>query len=337
MAKEDGNHPLARDFCRPTAGSSFKVHDKEYTLRGKIGDGAVGLVRKAVIRNSEAKCAIKFLAPDPKYIDVARFDDVAARFLREGERGAKLEHPHLVKILDYCPNGKGEGFCDDCPQNPFILMELLSNKTLESRIKASPSTGVFEITTEKLSTALQLTSALQYLHKKKIVHRDVKPSNIFVIPESPGRQSAVKLGDFGVTKWGDFHASLATGVLTATNHAGLGTQKYMSPEQALRPKDVTVRSDVFSLGITLFELFTNQILPSPYHVFNLMDARAQRGATASRYLSLDININGVDETLPELLLEMIRKGISGRPTIDKVHARLGWLYQDLAGKPWRIG
>ena len=111
----------------------------------------------------------------------------------------------------------------------------------------------------------------------------------------------------------------------------------MSPEQALRPKDVTVRSDVFSLGITLFELFTNQILPSPYHVFNLMDARAQRGTTASRYLSLDININGVDETLPELLLEMIRKGISGRPTIDKVHARLGWLYQDLAGKPWRIG
>ena len=84
----------------------------------------------------------------------------------------------------------------------------------------------------------------------------------------------IKLGDFGIVKWGDFHAALATGTLTTTHQQGLGTLKYMSPEQAIKPRDVTARSDIFSLGITLYEVFTGSILASPHHVFQLMNARA---------------------------------------------------------------
>jgi serine/threonine-protein kinase len=118
-------------------------------------------------------------------------------------------------------------------------------------------------------------------------HRDVKPSNEFLSKSSRGEEyPRVKLGDFGVMKWGDFHAPLATGTLTATNQKGLGTLEYMFPELALDPKTVTVRSDIFSLGITLFELFSAQILASSHHVYEIVNARVSRGTTIGRYFSI---------------------------------------------------
>jgi eukaryotic-like serine/threonine-protein kinase len=107
-----------------------------------------------------------------------------------------------------------------------------------------------------LSIAACIAQALQYLHQKKLVHRDVKPANIF-IPESSGAglQPLAKLGDFGIMKWGDFQASISTGTLTVTSQQGLGTLKYMSPEQAIAPpREVTVRSDIYSFGIALFRI-----------------------------------------------------------------------------------
>jgi serine/threonine protein kinase len=134
----------------------------------------------------------------------------------------------------------------------------------------------------------------------------------------------VKLGDFGIMKWGDFHASLATGTLTATAQEGLGTMKYMSPEQAVRPRDVNNRSDIFSLGITLFELFTDQILLSPHHVFEVMNARLVRGTTSSRFMEMGYRLDPADHDLAELILDMLLRGISGRPAIEKVVGRLQW-------------
>src|ERR1019366_2502394 len=104
-------------------------------------------------------------------------------------------------------------------------------------------------------------------------------------------QPRAKLGDFGIMKWGDFQASISTGTLTVTSQRQLGSLKYMSPEQAIAPKDVTVRSDIYSFGITLFELFTGQIFPSPHHVFEVLNARLSRGTTASRFIALGYNIS----------------------------------------------
>jgi serine/threonine-protein kinase len=132
----------------------------------------------------------------------------------------------------------------------------------------------------------------------------------------------VKLGDFGVTKWGDFRASAVSGTLTVTRQEGLGTMKYMSPEQSVRPKEVTVRSDIFSLGITLFELFTGQILESPHHVFEVMMARNNRNSVMGKMISLGFRPAYEELNIFELILDMFLGSPKGRPTSATVAGRL---------------
>ncbi len=103
-------HPLSRELCRPIAGQVFRLGGSEYRVEGHLGDGAVGLVRRVTRLSDEAERAIKFLAPDPKYLEESAFDDVAIRFKREGERGAKLDHPHLAQVFAYCENEEGSAF-----------------------------------------------------------------------------------------------------------------------------------------------------------------------------------------------------------------------------------
>jgi serine/threonine-protein kinase len=299
-------------------------------MGGAVGDGAVGLVRKATRKSDSQLVAVKLLAPDPKYIEEETFNDVAARFKREGERGVRLRHPHLVRVEAFSDNANGDSFDVGGPVNPLLVMEFVRGRTLESFIRNldDEERERFAITQTKLNIAIQIVSAVEDLHRKKLVHRDIKPANIFLgQTTSPGALPLAKVGDFGVMKWGDFHASLSTGVLTSTNQRGLGTLKYMSPEAALKPRDVTVRSDTYSLGITLFELFTGQILASAHHVFEIMNARLSRGTTQSRYLDMGFKISSADEGLADMLLDMHLRGQSGRPTAEKVRGRLEWEYE----------
>ena len=329
-------HPLARPLCRPRVGQVFSVEGVEYVMGGGLGDGAVGLVRRA---NTDGRdVAVKLLAPDPKYIDEGAFDDVAARFKREGERGVKLRHPHLIEVVGYADNIDGSAFEEREPVNPLLIMEFVRGQTLESYIKQSDPdfTGRFHITRERLSIALQVASALEDLHSKRLVHRDIKPANIFLTSASGSLQIPhAKVGDFGVMKWGDFHASLSTGVLTTVEHKGIGTMKYMSPEAAIRPKDVNPRSDMYSLGITLFELFTGQILASAHHVFEVMNARLSRGTTQSRYFDMGYRLAPGDDAIAELILDLHLRGVSGRPTSEKVKGRLEWEYEQRFDRTWQ--
>lgn len=306
-------------------------------MGGAVGDGAVGLVRRATRATDERLFAVKLLAPDPKYVDEAVFDDVAARFKREGERGIRLRHPHLVTIEGYTDNAEGSAFTKQDTINPLLMMEFIRGRTLESYIKNldDDEQGNFQVTRERLNLAIQLVVATEELHDSRLVHRDIKPANIFLNrPEEPGQIPHAKLGDFGVMKWGDFHASLSTGVLTTLSHKGLGTLKYMSPESALRPRDVTPKSDIYSLGITLFELFSGRILASAHHVFEIMNARLSRGTAQSRFLGMGYRLSSANEAIAELVLDMHLRGISGRPTAAKLRGRLEWEYENRFDRHW---
>lgn len=332
------SHELSREFCRPRTGVRFDVNSVEYELGGDLGDGAVGIVRKASRVKDDASFAVKFLAPDPKYIDVSNFDDVSLRFQREGEKGAKLDHEHLLKVYAFCENKDGSQFKETkYPTNPFILMERVHGKPLESYVRkiASREKREFTVNQRRLHVAIQVANAISELHRMRLIHRDIKPANIFVYRNlNSNKFPLVKVGDFGIVKWGDFHTALSTGVFTVTNQKGLGTLKYMSPEQAISPKTVTNRSDIYSLGITLFELFTGQILASPHHVFEIMNARLLRGTTASRFLSMGYHLKQSDEHVAGLLLEMHLRGASGRPSIDKVKGILEHEYETRFDSNW---
>jgi serine/threonine protein kinase len=320
-------HPLSRQYCNSRKGQIFVANGIKYQLLGKIGDGAAGIVRKAKVISSGRQVAVKFLAPDPKYIELSAFDEVSQRFKREGMRGAGLDHENLVKILAYENNEDGSCFERKAVENPFIVMEYIKGHTLESLIRNMSLSGLQDIYYNKqtLSIALSISRALEYLHRLKITHRDVKPANIFLSTNSIGRvPSEIMLGDFGVTKWGDFRAAYATGSLTVSHQQGLGTLKYMSPEQSVRPKDVTVRSDMFSFGVTLFELFTGKILPSPHHIFEIMRVRDTRGTITGKLLTLGIHCPyGEIERFFELILDMFLSGASGRPTSSKTRGIIG--------------
>src|SRR5438046_1059611 len=116
---------LERERCSPEVGQRFKAGSTEFVLQGRLGDGAVGLVRKAVRASDGTAVAVKFLAPDPKYIEPDNFEDVAERLRREGQRGASLRHENLVTIHAYVENDEGEAFTNREVRNPFLVMELV--------------------------------------------------------------------------------------------------------------------------------------------------------------------------------------------------------------------
>jgi serine/threonine-protein kinase len=212
-------------------------------------------------------------------------------------------------------------------------MEYIRGRTLESLIRNMQynRAGIY-YNKQTLAIALNISDALEYLHGLKIIHRDVKPANIFLSTNSLGKvPSVIKLGDFGVTKWGDFRAAYATGVLTVSHQQGLGTLKYMSPEQSVKPRDVTVRSDMFSFGITLYELFTGKPLPSPHHVFQIMLARNSRGWVGAKLLGLGIQCTpfGDEEKLFELILDMFLQGAQGRPSSARTRGVLEVMYDSI--------
>jgi len=313
----------------------FEAMGREYVLGGRVGDGAVGVVRRAKDRETDRVVAVKFLAPDTKYIEPAAIDEVAERFKREGKRGVGLRHEHLVEVLAYEDNAEGKAFRTPSVKNPFLIMEYVRGRTVEALIRklGRPADGGGHITAQTLTIATAITNALQHLHERRIVHRDVKPANIYLSTATPRSvPSDVRLGDFGVTKWGDFLARATTGSLTVTMQRGLGTLKYMSPEQAIRPKDVTVRSDMYSLGITLFELFTGEIMPSPHHVFEIRSARTMRGALSGKLLELGLRrLTPFDEAVLEPVLDMF-SAPKGRPTSKEMSGRFLFFLERLTGE-----
>jgi serine/threonine-protein kinase len=197
-----------------------------------IGSGTFGHVYEARRLPVGRRIALKVLHPH-----LAAHPEAFARFQREGEIVARLEHPHVVTVLDV---GVFEG-------RPFIVMPLLEGETLAQRIARTGAIAPHEA----LDLFLPVLSAVEMIHSHHVVHRDLKPENIFLDRAMAG-QVIPRVLDFGIAKLEE--ASVA---LTQTS-AQMGSPFYMPPEQVRGALHTDARSDIWSLGVILFEMLTGQ-------------------------------------------------------------------------------
>src|SRR5512143_2310404 len=199
-----------------------------YNIIGELGQGAMGTVYKAVDPLIDRVVAIKTINLS---LALEEKDEYEGRFYQEAKAAGRLSHPNIVTIYDVGRSG----------DIAYIAMEFLQGRELRDILNDANLLPVDQV----MDIVAQVALGLAYAHEHGIVHRDIKPSNIMV-----GRDGHVKITDFGIARMASSAVRTQTGMV-------LGSPKYMSPEQVMG-KLADQRSDVFSLGVMLYEMLTGQ-------------------------------------------------------------------------------
>jgi len=210
-----------------------------YAIEREIGAGGMATVYLAQDLKHDRRVALKVLKPELAAVLGAD------RFIQEIKTTANLQHPHILPLFD---SGEADSFL-------YYVMPFIDGETLRDKLDRETQLGIDE--------AVRITSdvadALDYAHRNNVIHRDIKPENILMHDGRP------MVADFGIA----LAVSAAAGGRMTETGLSLGTPHYMSPEQATAEKELTNRSDIYSLGAMLYEMLTG----SPPHVGNPEAAR----------------------------------------------------------------
>jgi serine/threonine-protein kinase len=205
---------------------------KDYWVLDRIGDGGMGVVYLVEHRGLHKQFAAKVLSRD-----LGESDEARARFENEARAASQLDHENIVNVTDFGIGTDGR---------PYLIMELLRGRPLDARLTEGPLTIA-----EVVAIMVPLCNALAVAHEAGIVHRDVKPENVFLV-NRPGGRFHVKIMDFGIAK-----ARLTTTKITKMGQV-LGSPMYMAPE-ACRGEEVDGRADVYAVGVLLYQLLAGRL------------------------------------------------------------------------------
>jgi serine/threonine protein kinase len=265
-----------------------------YAVLDKLGAGGMGMVFKAQHRRLKQVVALKILPPS-----LTRNPELVQRFHREAQTAAKLNHPNIVRAID----------ADDAGGTHFLVMEFVEGATLGYLVRTQ---GVFS-PAKALDTMIQAARGLAVAHDAGIVHRDIKPSNLMI-----DIARVVKILDLGLARLTGEHSP--DGDSITMSGSLMGTVDFMSPEQAFDPRLADARSDIYSLGCTLYFLLA---ATGPYQGASLMQrllAHRDQPVPSLRLRRPDVSV-----ALNELFRKMLAKDPKDRPSsmaelIDRLEA-----------------
>lgn len=238
----------------------------------RIGEGAYGIVFRATHLTLDTDVAVKVLS-------LGRSTDARKRrrnFQSEAKILARIQHPHLVRILDY----------EDDEQYPYLVLEFVAGQSLAQLLQERGKLPI----SEALGLILQMTEALGAAHKSGIVHRDVKPANVLVTPDG-----IAKLTDLGMA------AFMGAEQVRSREDGICGTVSYMAPEQ-FHKSQVDCRSDIYSLGCSLFQMITGQLPFTGDTPFEVMMRHAQEEVPLPHLIDPQI-----PQPLSEIIIKMMAK------------------------------
>lgn len=281
-----------------------------YVVEGVIGEGGMGVVYSCHHKSLGTRYALKVL--DPK---LARMDVLRRRFLAEARIQAEVVHPHIVHVMDVIDSDKDGGI----PGILAIVMEYVDGSALDRILEQSPLS-----IHDAVSSTLVILDAIGFAHHKGVIHRDLKPSNIMVSRQDAQEMlyRGIKVMDFGIAK------ILSENEQRTVTGAKMGTPRYMAPEQIENARDVDERTDLYAIGLTLYELLCGRTPFEMYKEFELLKAQLSMKPPSMRTYR-----NDIPDRLESIVMKSLEKDRANRyPNAESFQRALLSLggYDDIA-------
>jgi tetratricopeptide (TPR) repeat protein/TolB-like protein len=296
-----------QDWARSGSLAPGEVLAGRYRIDAFLGRGAVGEVYEAFDRELGEAVAVKILRPE-----IARDERALQRFKREIQLARRVTHPNVCRAYDlvyHVSTRTGEEPPGEPPAQVFLTMELLRGETLEQLLARQGRMG----TAEALPVIGHIVAALAAAHANGVVHRDLKSGNIFLVPEPSGLRAVVT--DFGLA-WSSIQTNDSAS-LTATGEL-VGSPAYMAPEQ-VRGEEATPATDVYALGVVLFEMVTGELPFVGKSAFYTALKRLQEPAPSPR-----LHLSDLDPAWEKTILRCLEREPAKRfPTVRHVLQALG--------------